>query len=264
MIISDIPAVKVNNRPIDAEQISAEIQYHPAGTRREATVKAARALIINEVVRQRAVSVGLWPTDKLLESHQEEPLIEQLIARDAHLPKASEEDCRQFFGANQQRFASAPLLEVRHILLAADPKDADERANSRELADQLLILLQQNQQDFAELARSHSQCPSAKVGGNLGQISKGQTVPEFERQLFAAPKGLMNTPVETRYGFHLVEIVRRVEGHPLPYEQVRGDIRRYLDAKVRRKTIAQYLTCLLSEADIQGFDFGLEGSPLMQ
>lgn len=264
MIVSDIPSVSVNKNNIDGDKISAEMQYHPADSRRGAMVKATQALVISEIVRQRAVEIGIWPEDKALESHQEEALIEQLIEADAHLPSASNTECEHFYRTNESKFRTAPLLEVRHILLVADPDDIQQRALARELADTLLQQLTESPAEFAELASRHSGCPSAQMGGNLGQITKGQTVPEFERQIFAAPEGLMNTPVESRYGFHLVDVVRRVEGKPLPFEHVKQDIQDYLNTKVKRKTIAQYITTLLSAADIQGFDFGLDGSPLMQ
>ncbi|WP_088330998.1 peptidylprolyl isomerase [Lacimicrobium sp. SS2-24] len=264
MIVSDIPNISVNQSQIDGNRISAEMQYHPADSRRGAMVKATQALIISEVVRQRAIEVGVWPADKPLESHQEESLIEQLIETDTHLPCATRTECEHFYQTNEEKFRTAPLLEVRHILLVADPDDIQQRGEAREVADSLLKQLSENPAEFAELASRHSGCPSAQMGGNLGQITKGQTVPEFERQIFAASEGLMRTPVESRYGFHLIDIVRRVEGKPLPFEHVKQDIQEYLDTKVKRKTIAQYITTLLSEADIQGFDFGLDGSPLMQ
>ena len=70
------------------------------------------------------------------------------------------------------------------------------------------------QERFAELARQHSACPSKEQGGALGQISKGQTVPEFERQLFRLPAGLCPQPLESRYGFHLVTVTPPPEGAP--------------------------------------------------
>ncbi|WP_232848419.1 peptidylprolyl isomerase [Bowmanella yangjiangensis] len=264
MVISDIPSVTVNQQVISAEQISAEMQYHPAASRREAAVKSAQALIINEVVRQRAVALGLYAGEGPLDGQQEQWVIDKLLAAECPPAQASTAECRQYFEANRGKFATAPLLEVRHILLAGDPRDLQERDRARQLAEQILQSLGNGEGDFASLASAYSNCPSARLGGNLGQISKGQTVPEFERQLFGAAQGIMAKPVESRYGFHVVEVVRRVKGNPLPFEQVRADIQSYLDTKVRRKASAQYITRLLSESDIQGFDFGLDGSPLMQ
>jgi peptidyl-prolyl cis-trans isomerase C len=98
----------------------------------------------------------------------------------------------------------------------------------------------------------------------LGQLSRGQTVPEFERQLFTAELGVMKYPVESRYGFHVVSVDHKIEGKPLPYEAVRDKVAEYLEEKVHRKAVSQYIQALANEADIKGFDFVSTGSPLLQ
>jgi len=58
-----------------------------------------------------------------------------------------------------------------------------------------------------------SNCPSGQQGGNLGQIGRGDTVPEFKKALFRlGPTGLLRELVKTRYGFHIVAIDRRIPG----------------------------------------------------
>jgi peptidyl-prolyl cis-trans isomerase C len=74
----------------------------------------------------------------------------------------------------------------------------------------------------------------------------------------------MPTPVATRYGLHVVFIDHKVEGKALPYEAVREDIEQYLNEKVRRKAIAQYIQTLIADAEITGYDFDVSGSPLLQ
>lgn len=63
--------------------------------------------------------------------------------------------------------------------------------------------------DFAALAREHSQCPSGKQGGELGQFSQGQMVPEFDRVVFSEEVGKVHGPIQTQFGYHLVEITSR-------------------------------------------------------
>ena len=65
--------------------------------------------------------------------------------------------------------------------------------------------------DFAELARQHSKCPSGKQGGDLGEFSKGQMVPEFDQVVFGEAVGQVHGPVKTTFGFHLIEITERNE-----------------------------------------------------
>jgi peptidyl-prolyl cis-trans isomerase C len=65
--------------------------------------------------------------------------------------------------------------------------------------------------DFAEVARENSTCPSGKRGGDLGTFSPGQMVPEFDTVVFSAEVGKVHGPVQTQFGFHLIEITSRSE-----------------------------------------------------
>jgi len=75
---------------------------------------------------------------------------------------------------------------------------------------------------------------------------------------------LISYPVETRYGHHIVNIARKIDGRALPYEHVQQKITDYLNEKVRHKAIAQYIQLLANEANIEGFTFKANESPLIQ
>ena len=65
--------------------------------------------------------------------------------------------------------------------------------------------------DFAELAREHSQCPSGQRGGDLGEFSPGQMVQEFDTVVFSGDLGKIHGPVQTQFGYHLIDITSRTE-----------------------------------------------------
>ncbi len=65
--------------------------------------------------------------------------------------------------------------------------------------------------DFAELAKQHSDCPSGQQGGDLGEFSPGQMVKEFDEVVFSEEVGKVHGPVQTQFGFHLIEITDRSE-----------------------------------------------------
>ncbi len=65
--------------------------------------------------------------------------------------------------------------------------------------------------EFAEIAREHSQCPSGKEGGGLGTFSPGQMVREFDDVVFKEAVGEVHGPVQTQFGYHLIEILERTE-----------------------------------------------------
>lgn len=63
--------------------------------------------------------------------------------------------------------------------------------------------------DFAQVARDHSTCPSGKSGGDLGKFRPGQMVKEFDEVVFSAEVGKVHGPVQTQFGYHLIEITER-------------------------------------------------------
>ncbi len=66
-----------------------------------------------------------------------------------------------------------------------------------------------NGEDFAAIAREHSQCPSGRDGGSLGTFGPGQMVPEFDQVVFSAPLNEVQGPVKTQFGYHLLEVTSR-------------------------------------------------------
>lgn len=63
--------------------------------------------------------------------------------------------------------------------------------------------------DFAEVAKTHSKCPSGAGGGDLGEFRPGQMVPEFDKVVFSEELGKVHGPVKTQFGYHLIEITSR-------------------------------------------------------
>ena len=86
---------------------------------------------------------------------------------------------------------------ARHILV-----DSEDECN----AIKAKLLAGAN---FAEMACEHSQCPSGEQGGELGEFSPGEMVPEFDEVVFKAEVGKVHGPIRTQFGYHLVEILRR-------------------------------------------------------
>jgi len=264
MSLTNTPDIIVNGSVIPASAIDTEVQYHPAETRRQAMIKAAETLIIGELLAQKAVEKGVLSEKNSSITDEQPALIDTLLDQEASTPNATEQECLRYFEANPEKFKTAPLIEASHILLPAEPKDLEHRAETKQLAESLIEQVQSQTASFHDLAKEFSACSSKEVGGSLGQLSYGQTVSEFERQVFAADTGLMETPVESRFGYHVVLIARKVDGKPLSFEMVKEKIQTYLNDKVKRKAISQYLNLLVQEAKIEGYQFDIDASPLMQ
>ncbi len=265
-VIEGSVPVTVNGMEIPEEAIAAEMQYHPAESMDAAYIQAARALVVRELLLQQANRLGLDQPALEAESNEtaDDAGIRLLIEQEVTTPQADEPACRTYYENNRHKFKTQVLLEASHILLPAPPADVSVRREARRQADAILAELERSPDSFERLARTHSACPSGKEGGSLGQLTHGQTCEEFERQVFCLPQGLCPKPLETRCGYHIVHIDRRVEGRSLDYQMVSDKIARYLDEHVQRKALSQYIHYLAGEADIEGIDLTGSDSPLMQ
>ena len=252
-------AVSVNGVAIARDAIVREMQHHAAAKPIAAWQQAARALVIRELLMQRARHLGVEPepirdADGRRET-DDEAIMRALVEREVTVPEPDDATCRRFYETNRSRFRSPDIYEASHILFAALPADREAHAQARADATGVLATLQENPDCFATLARAYSRCPSAAQGGNLGQITRGQTTPEFEQALLALTPGeLCAEPVATRYGFHVIRLDRKHEGRALPYELVADRIADYLRESVRRRADAQYVARLVSAARIEGIE----------
>ncbi|MDS1139112.1 peptidylprolyl isomerase [Pusillimonas sp. SM2304] len=86
---------------------------------------------------------------------------------------------------------------ARHILVSTEEKCNELKAAIEGGAD------------FADIARENSSCPSSRDGGNLGTFGRGQMVKEFDEVVFSAPVNVVQGPVKTQFGYHLLEVTSR-------------------------------------------------------
>lgn len=261
--------ITVNGTAISAAAIAEEAQHHPARDRTAAERAAAEALVVRELLRQEAAREGIAPMpftdpDGRRET-EEEAAIRALIRGAVTVPAVDEEGLRRYYENNRRKFRSPDLFEAAHILYPARPDDAGAIATATARAEAAIALLQSEPGRFADLARSESACSSAANGGNLGQVSLGQTVPEFETFLVNLEPGqLCPVPVRTRYGVHVLRLDRRIEGRDLPFDLVRERIALYLEQSVWQRAVSQYIRILVGRSEISGIELAGSDGPLVQ
>ncbi len=253
-------AVSVNGVALSARDINLESANYDGGSITDRQHQAAVALVIRELLRQRATELGLLAADADLD----DATIDRLLDQEIDIPEPDERACRRYFEQNRARFRGEDRAELRHILLPAHPDDLDQRDQVRQQAEALIAQLQSEPKLFANLALQHSACPSREQGGALGWIGRGQTVPEFEGPVLRLPAGLAERPVESRYGWHVVDVLDRQEGAALPFEAIHDAIARYLVETARSRATSQYLQVLAGEAKIEGLDLASGTTPLVQ
>jgi len=263
-------SVWVNKSEITAQAVLAEMQYHPTSSAAAARYEAARALVVRELLLQAAEALGITEPDPAEaetgpEETREEALIRTVIAREVKTPKPDEAACRRYYENNLRRFRSEDLYQGAHILFAADPDDAEATARAKARAEAALARILEHPQTFADLARELSDCSSGKDGGNLGQITRGSAVPEFETFLFNLEEGqICPLPIKSRFGFHIARLDHRIEGRQLPFESVQDRIGEYLAEQVWRRAVGQYIALLIGQAEIHGIELQGANSLLVQ
>lgn len=263
------PELIVNGVRIAPEAIAAEAQHHPAQRPEEAWRAAAEALAIREALLQAARSRGLEATPERGEDGRVEDetdaLIRALVEAEITLPEPDAASCRRYFDNNSSKLRRPDLYEAAHILLQADRLDRPTFERVRADACALATHLQLHPDHFGRLARERSDCASAGEDGRLGQLSPGQTTPDFEAALERLQDGEITAePVETRYGFHIIRLDRKLEGGAPDFETVRPLIEDYLREASWRRAAVQLVSRILGETEIHGVELHGATSPLVQ
>lgn len=247
--------LRVADTQISEAEIAREMQHHRAPSPHQSRADAARALVVRELLRREierlALACEVEPVDG--ETH-EEACIRVLIDREVETPEPSEAACRHYYESNLERLRHPDSFRVRHVLLAAAPGDSGARGRACELGEKLIVELGEHPERFTEFAMRHSACPSRDEGGELGWIARGQTTPEFERQLFKLRTGLAGFTVESRYGHHVVWVDEIARGAAMEFAEAAGKIAAYLEAQVKQNALHQYLEILRERYKVFGLD----------
>jgi peptidyl-prolyl cis-trans isomerase C len=186
---------------------------------------------------ERAKALGL-------EGDTEEAVLDALLEHEVQVPPPTLAECQRYYTEHPDRFRAGDLVEADHILFAVTGRVP--LAALRERAQQVLDALLAEPDRFAALATEFSNCPSGKVGGNLGALSRDDVVPEFWQAIMDfGDTGVRPALVESRYGLHIVRVARRVEGRALPFEAVRQQIMDRLAERNLHRALREYAHALV-------------------
>ncbi len=169
-------------------------------------------------------------------------------------------EIQRAYSANQSAYRIQERAKVRHILIEmpkpgadgkVDQKAIDEaRAKAQDVLKQLKAT-----GDWAGLAKKYSADPGSKdKGGELNWIEKGQTVPEFEKTAFSQSKGQISDPVQTTFGFHIIQTEDKEDAHLKPLAEVKPGIEEAIKQEKIKGQMAQASTDAESIAQKQGLD----------
>jgi peptidyl-prolyl cis-trans isomerase C len=249
--------VRVNGVEIEPEAIAAEIQHHPAPDPQTAWTEAARALAVRELLLQEARRLDVAAEAEADEAGrtevEEDAIIAALLDQAIEPDLPSDEECSRYYETRRHRFRTPDLFEVSHILLEPEGDDETPWSEAESRARLIAAEVGDDPAAFAEAARELSACPSARQDGSLGQVRRGELVPQIQAAVEAlAPGHTMQEPVRSRFGWHVLRLHRRIEGQVLPFEAVHGKIAEMLAARSWTVASTRYVAGLAARATIEG------------
>lgn len=195
--------------------------------------------------------------DAVLREQAEQQLAAEKLITDGREMTVSDDEVRQYYEQQQAQMPQGdePQTRARHILLNVDDHDDGEGNDDemRQKAEELAEQLQNGDAEIAELAREHSDGPSASEGGDLGYFTRDQLMPEFTEVAFELSPGEISDPVRSNLGWHVIQVEDRRDGGP-SFEDVRDDLRMALEAQQLQQAAAELVQQLRNDADVEVYD----------
>lgn len=153
---------------------------------------------------------------------------------------ATESDLKDFYEANKKHYDRPERAKVRHILLRALSAEPQDDEKTKALLDGYRSDILSGKSKFGDLAKKYSQDGGSKdKGGELGWITRGEMVKEFEDAAFALKKGEITKPFKTQYGYHIAQLEDYEKAHSSTFAEVRDQVeKQYKKQKAEEKIMA--------------------------
>jgi len=161
-----------------------------------------------------------------------------------------DEDIEAFYRANIDQMQRPLAVRARHILIKPESDEPQAHQAARDKAGEILAEIRSGK-DFAELATTLSQAPSAPRGGDLGYFGEGQMVKPFEEVAFALKQDEVSELVQTQFGYHIIKLEDRRGGDTAPVAEVADKIRGYLAEQKLRSTVESLIIRLRDEGEVE-------------
>jgi len=126
---------------------------------------------------------------------------------------ATEEEVKKYYDENMDKFQKGESVNASHILV-----DSEDKAN------EILAKINAGEVSFEDAARENSTCPSKDNGGNLGEFTRGQMVPEFDEAVFSMEVGSVSSPVKTQFGYHLIKLISKQEASTYAFDEIKAQL----------------------------------------
>ncbi|MBF0285569.1 MAG: peptidylprolyl isomerase [Magnetococcales bacterium] len=176
--------------------------------------------------------------------------VQQLLDGVNKAVTVKDEEVKAYYDAQPDSFTLPDEFKVRHILLAVEKgAPAEQDATVLKKISEIAAEIKKGG-DFGELARKHSQDGSAQLGGDLGLLHKGETVPEFEQAFLALKPGQVSDPVRSPFGYHLIKLEEVKPPRKVALKEVMEEVREFLTKRKQQHEVENLLKKLKEQAKI--------------
>ena len=169
-------------------------------------------------------------------------LVKCLFDRVLDPVSVSDAEVSDFYNKNLAKFEAPASMKAHHILV-------DDEATAKSLMENL----KKDPSKFEEIAKASSKCPSKTNGGDLGEFTEGQMVPEFEKACKEAEVNKIVGPVKTQFGYHLIRVDSKRAAGTRKFEEVKEEIKAQLLPQKQKETFDAYLTSLRKEFNVKEY-----------
>ncbi len=199
--------------------------------------------VSNQEAYEQALKQNNITEEQLREDIRENLPVQKVQERVAGDAEPSDKEIQNYYEKNKEaQFTTPEQRCVRHILFNKDQK---------EKADDVKQQLE-NGGDFAKLAKENSQDPgSAANGGDLGCLGTGETVPEFEQAAFGAEQGEIVGPVQTEFGYHILQVTDVKSEQTRSLQEVESQIRSQLATEKQSEAFSKWIEEQKKERDVK-------------
>ena len=170
--------------------------------------------------------------------------------------QVSDKEINQYYKSRQKEFWEDGQVRARHILFIVEPGSSESnRKEKLEQAKQILSEIRKGG-DFSEIAREYSEDISASNGGDVGFVSRGKMVAEFEEAVFSLKPGQVSDIVSTEYGYHIIKAEETLAGKTLTLKESKDRIVKILSVKKEKQGYQDWMEELKKSAFIEVSLFG--------
>jgi parvulin-like peptidyl-prolyl isomerase len=161
----------------------------------------------------------------------------------------TDRELRERYDREKERYRLPERARLREIIILR-PDDAPAAEKARQRAESLATQARAAG-DFAVLATTSSESPSKDKGGDMGEVARGELLPDLDKAVFASPSGAVIGPIATKSGWHIVKVEQRLPSEVPAFESIKDKLRRDASDDAFQRDYKAYIDRLRKDAFIQ-------------